>query len=841
MQKQTFRISGMTCAACSNRVEKAVKNVTGVEDVSVNLLKNSMFVVFDESKTNTMKIIESVEHAGYKASLWGDDEKNKSTKKTYKKNFELDEFKKKKSQLISSIVFVIPLIYVSMGHMLGLPLPSIFKGQSNAMILSFTQFLLVIPIVFINISYFKNGFKTLLSGSPNMDSLIAIGSGAAILYGIYAMYKIAYGQGHGDSEIVSKYTMDLYFESAGMILTLVTLGKTLESRAKGKTTDAIKGLVNLTPKTAILDRDGVEVKVKVEEVVEGDILVIKAGDTIPVDGVVVEGVCSVDESAITGESLPLQKKVGDKVIGASINKLGFIKIKATKVGNKTTLAQIIQLVDQATNSKAKITKIADKVSSVFVPCVLVIAFVSFIVWLLCGATFEFAMSIGISVLVVSCPCALGLATPTAIMVGIGQGAKNGILIKSAQILQQASKIDVVMLDKTGTITYGTPKVTDIITIKSISKTKVLQIAYSIEALSEHPYASAIINKAGDSNLKKLSVDSFKQLTGMGLAGRIDDARCVIGNKDVMREFNIKGDSMFVKGDELSLLGKTPIYVALKDTIIGIIGVFDVVKPTSATAVKELKENDIEVVILTGDNKKTADAIQKQVKATRVVSDMMPQEKESQIVQYQKKGTCVAMVGDGINDSPALARADVGIAIAHGRDIAIDAADIVLMNSDLLDVSTTIQLSRAIVRNIYQNLFWAFIYNIIGIPIAAGVFYSLYQIKLSPMIAACAMSLSSLFVVTNALRLKNFKPKHKYKKKGVNLMTKVINIEGMSCMHCVNHVKEALTEVEGVKEVQVSLDDNNATVDLDSNVDDETLKNAVINAGYEVVGINIVDK
>ncbi len=761
MKKESFDITGMTCSACANRIEKTVKKVPGMQEVSVNLLKNSMVVSYDESVADTRTIIQAVEKAGYGAASHTNVQESKSKDtSTQKKSVEQEQYKAMKKRLILSLIFTVPLFYISMGHMFGWPLPDGLLGMENAMIFAFTQFLLLIPIVFINSNYFKVGFKTLFQGSPNMDSLIAIGSGAAIVYGIYAIYKIAYGMGHMDMHMVDQYMMDLYFESAGTILTLITLGKTLEARAKGKTSDAIKKLMNLAPKTARVERDGKEIQIPVEKVREGDCVIIKAGESVPVDGVVLEGASTIDESALTGESIPVEKHIGDSVIGATVNKSGYLKITATKVGDNTTLAQIIRLVDDATSSKAPIAKLADKVSGVFVPTVITIALIATIAWLIAGYSFEFALSIGISVLVISCPCALGLATPTAIMVGTGRGATNGILIKSAEALEIAHKVDTVVLDKTGTITQGKPVVTDIIAIDGITQDKLLHIAYSIEKLSEHPLADAIVENAKAKNVTSLEVDTFAQIPGQGLSGVIDGQKCLAGNRRMMEANAVNSPKLFSKGDELATAGKTPLYFAMEGRMLGIIAVADVVKPTSRQAIEELTDMEIEVVMLTGDNEKTAKAVQKQVGVSRVVAEVFPQDKEKEIRRLQESGRKVAMVGDGINDAPALARADVGIAIGAGTDIAIESADFVLMKSDLVDVSTAIQLSKAVIRNIKQNLFWAFIYNIIGIPIAAGLFYTAFNLKMNPMLGALAMSFSSVFVVSNALRLRLFKAKHK---------------------------------------------------------------------------------
>ena len=756
-----------------------------------------------------------------------------------------------KRRLLLSAIFTIPLFYISMGHMMGWPLPGGLLGMENAITFAFTQFLLLIPVVFVNAKYYRMGFKTLFHGSPNMDSLIAIGSGAAIVYGIYAIFKIGIGFGHGDMETVHSFMMDLYFESAGMILTLITLGKTLEARAKGKTSDAITKLMNLAPKTATVERNGIEQQIPVEQVQQGETLIVKAGESVPVDGVVLEGFSSVDESALTGESIPVEKHVGDTVIGATINKTGYFKMQATKVGDDTTLAQIVRLVDEATSSKAPIAKLADKVAGVFVPTVIGIALVAAAVWLVLGYGVEFALSIGISVLVISCPCALGLATPTAIMVGTGKGATNGILIKSAEALETAHNIDTVVLDKTGTITQGKPVVTDILCGAGIDRLRLLQTAASLEKLSEHPLADAITAEAGKAKLPLSPVEDFQQIPGQGIVGRVDGEMCLAGNRRMMDAHNITGGELLRSGETLAAEGKTPLFFARAGKLMGVIAVADVVKPTSAQAIQELSGLGIEVVMLTGDNAKTAQAIQRQVGVDRVVAEVFPQDKEKEIRRLQVNGKKVAMVGDGINDAPALARADVGIAIGAGTDVAIESADIVLMKSDLLDVSTAIQLSKAVIRNIKQNLFWAFIYNIIGIPIAAGVFFLSFGWKLNPMLGAFAMSFSSVFVVSNALRLRWFRAKHdafpESRQAGVNMeniyqkgvfqnMEKVLFIEGMVCGSCVKHVQKALTELAGVQEAVVELESKTATVRLDSSVSDDALKAAVEDAGYTLVSI-----
>ena len=881
MQKEQFDITGMTCSACSARIEKSVGKLPGIKEVSVNLLKNSMVASYDESVLDTAGIVQAVEKAGYGAFPKTPAQTKSHTAAPAAKpeaSTAQAEYKQMKQRLLLSALFTIPLFYISMGHMMGWPLPGFLLGMENAMSFAFTQFLLLIPVVFINFKYYRMGFKTLFHGSPNMDSLIAIGSSAAIVYGIYAIYKIGIGFGHGDMATVHSFMMDLYFESAGMILTLITLGKTLEARAKGKTSDAITKLMNLAPKTATVERDGQELQVPVEDVQLGETLIVKAGESVPVDGIVIEGFSSVDESALTGESIPVEKHIGDKVIGATTSKSGYFKMQATKVGDDTTLAQIVRLVDEATSSKAPIAKLADKVSGVFVPVVITISLIAVVVWLLLGYGFEFALSIGISILVISCPCALGLATPTAIMVGTGKGATNGILIKSAEALETAHNIDTVVLDKTGTITQGTPVVTNMLCKEGIHSKELLQIAASLEKLSEHPLADAIVTEAEKEGLSFLPVSDFKQIPGQGIVGRIGDDTCLAGNRRLIEANGIRGGALLQLGEEMAVDGKTPLFFARGGQLIGVIAVADVVKPTSRQAVQELARMGIEVVMLTGDNAKTAEAIRRQVGVNRVVAEVFPQDKEKEIRRLQNGGKKVAMVGDGINDAPALARADVGIAIGAGTDVSIESADIVLMKSDLLDVSTAIQLSKAVIRNIKQNLFWAFIYNIIGIPLAAGAWIHLLGWQMNPMFGAAAMSLSSFCVVTNALRLNlvkvydtsrdsrykktahrkglivnntgvkntgvyagdgnkdNISYKNNEEKKEVTIMTKTMNIEGMMCGHCEARVKKALEAVSGVSEAVVSHENGTAVVTLTQDVSDDVLKKAVEDQDYKVTGI-----
>lgn len=845
--KQNFNVTGMSCAACSARVEKSVSALEGVQKVSVNLLKNSMTVDFDEKIVDSTKIINAVLKSGYGASL-KDGETNNSN---VSQNKSTENFMKSmKTRLIISLVFTIPLFYISMGHMSGWYLPDFLTGGKNMLAFAFTQFLLLLPVIFVNSKYYINGFKSLFKGSPNMDSLIAIGSGAAVLYGIYAIYGMIYSFAYGNMEQVHSFGMNLYFESAGMILTLITLGKYFEARAKRKTSDAISKLMDLSPKTATVIRNNVESKIPVSDVAVGDILVVKSGESIPVDGVIIEGGSSVDESALTGESIPSEKNVGDNVIGATISKSGYFKMQATKIGGDTALAQIIKLVDEATSSKAPVAKLADKVSGIFVPIVISIAVIATVIWLLLGYGVEFALSVGISVLVISCPCALGLATPTAIMVGTGRGAANGILIKSAESLETAHSINTVVLDKTGTVTRGEPSVTDIICTNDTDRTTLMTAAMSLESLSEHPLSKAIVEQAKKENITPFKIDNFKQYAGFGVGGKSGNDIYYAGNRKLVEKYvsdlNMSDNTDGSLADE----GKTPLYFVKNNNLLGIIAVADVIKPTSKQAVSELHKMNIDVIMLTGDNSKTAAAIGKKVGISNIISDVLPQDKEAQVHTLQKKGKTVAMVGDGINDAPALARANVGIAIGAGTDVAMESADIVLMKSDLLDVVTAIKLSKAVMRNIKQNLFWAFFYNMIGIPVAAGVFFGA-GLMLNPMIAAGAMSFSSVCVVSNALRLRRFKADKQISVSSENenqteikiiteqrkecfTMTKTIKIDGMMCMNCVAHVKKALEKVDGVISADVSLENKSAVVSLKKDVDTEVLNKAVTDEGYKVL-------
>lgn len=841
-----FNVTGMTCSACSASVEKAVKKLEGINSVSVNLLTNSMIVHYNEEVIDENNIIEAVTSAGYGASVFS---KNKNEIKVSDKIRVEDEIKEMKKRLIISFAFLIPLMYISMGHMMGLPLPSFLSGLENAISYGMTQFLLALVIVYVNRKYYQVGFKTLFKGSPNMDTLIAIGSSAAMVYGIFAIYRMGYGLGIQDFELVEKYHMDLYFESAAMILTLITLGKYLEKKSKGKTSEAITKLMDLAPKTATILRNNKEVIVPIEEVLKDDIVIVKPGESIPVDGVIIQGSSSIDQSAITGESIPVEKNIGDKVIAATINKNGYFKFKAEKVGDDTTLAQIISLVEDASSSKAPIAKLADKISGVFVPIVISISIISTIVWLLVGKSFEFSLSIGIAVLVISCPCALGLATPVAIMVGTGKGAENGILIKSAEALETAHKIQTVVLDKTGTITEGKHKVTDIVVNSNINKNELLKIAASIEKPSEHPLADAIVEKAKKENITLLDVDNFISITGKGIKAEINNKIYYAGNLSLMKENNIDYSKFEKVINDLAKKGKTPLCFSDDSILFGVIAVADTIKPTSKKAIEEFKNMGINIVMLTGDNKNTAEAIRKELNIDKVIAEVLPQDKEKEVRKIQESGKKVAMIGDGINDAPALARADVGIAIGAGTDIAIESADIVLMKSDLLDGVTTIKLSKAVIKNIKENLFWAFFYNAIGIPLAAGVFYNILGWKLNPMFGAFAMSLSSVCVVSNALRLKLFKA---YDKNIINEenfenefeegedeeMKKIVRVDGMNCSHCQAKVESALSALDGVSEAKVNLKKKIAVVTLEKEVNDDTLLKAVNDAGFTGVSVEI---
>ncbi|MFI3163690.1 MAG: heavy metal translocating P-type ATPase [Bacillota bacterium] len=839
--KQKFNITGMTCSACSSRVEKGMSKLDGVKSYQVNVLTGSMLCEYDEGAISDGEIIKAVENSGYGASVYSSE---KSSTQTAEKSVLASQSQGFKLRLWVSFSFLLPLMYVAMGHMAGLPLPAFLSGEANATSFAFTQFLLCLPICYINRNYYINGFKALFKRSPNMDSLIAVGSVSALVYGVFAIYRMGYGLGAGNMELVSRYHSNLYFESAAMILTLITLGKYFESKSKGKTSEALEKLISLAPKMATLWDGETETEVEISNVKLGDILIVKSGASVPVDGEIIEGECYVDQSAITGESLAVHKKIGDTVIGATINKSGYIKMRASKVGEDTTFSQILKLVENASATKAPIAKMADKIAGVFVPVVMAIAVVTCAVWLILGAEFEFALSCGITVLVISCPCALGLATPVAIMVGTGKGAENGILVKSGEALENAHNIQTVILDKTGTITEGKPSVTDILAFE-ISKSELLKIACGLEAKSEHPLGKAILANGTINGEKPHEVTDFQTISGKGVSGEINGKHCISGNVRLLKENGIKCEKHQAEIDKFTMSGKIPLLFAVDGELVGIIAVADKIKKGSKEAIAKLKNMGIEVVMLTGDNQNTANFIGSDLNLDEIVAEVLPGDKESVVRKYQAKGKKVAMVGDGINDAPALVSADVGIAIGSGTDIAIESADIILMKSNLSEVVTAIKLSKAVIRNIKQNLFWAFFYNCLGIPLAAGVFVSV-GLSLSPMFGAAAMSMSSIFVVSNALRLKLFKVekieqpenaetepiKEEIKNKEINNMI-TLKIEGMMCMHCVAHVEKALKAVAGVESVEVSLENKSATINV-TTASKEDLEKAVIEAGYEIV-------
>ena len=862
MTKQKFEITGMTCTACSAHVERAVRKLPGVESADVSLMTNSMVARYDERAVTAEEIVQAVRGEGYGAALPGGGKGRGGAREETPLEEELAGMKRR---LIWSFVFLIPLFYISMGHMLGAPLPAFLVGTENALAFGLTQLLLTLPILYINDKYYKVGFKTLWHRAPNMDALIAVGSAAAVIYGVFAIYQMGWGLGHGDLARVERYHMDLYFESAGMILTLITLGKFLETRSRGKTGQAIARLMDLAPKTAFVQREGAEVEIPVEEVRVGDRVVVRPGQSIPVDGVVVEGTSAVDESALTGESIPVDKGPGDKVAAASLNKSGAFVFEASRVGEDTTLAQMIRLVEEAASSKAPIAKLADRVAGVFVPVVMAIALAAAAAWLLTGHSATQALTAGVAVLVISCPCALGLATPVAIMVGTGKGAEHGILIKSAQALETLCHVDTVVLDKTGTLTQGKPVVTDILPGDALEEEGLLTLAACLEAPSEHPLATAIVDRARELGLTCAPVSEFEVIHGRGVRASLGGRTFLGGNLAMMEEAGAELGDFPLRAEELAGQGKTPLYFADGERVLGLIAVADTPKPTSAAAVSAFRALGLEVVMLTGDNQRTAQAIGGELGVTQVMAQVLPQDKERMVRQLQEQGKKVAMVGDGINDAPALARADVGLAIGAGTDVAIESADIVLMKSDLLDAAAAVELSRATIRNIKENLFWAFFYNSLGIPLAAGVFYALgwTDFMLNPMFAAAAMSMSSVCVVTNALRLRFFKSKFAPKVSGApagddspaepacacpvlqaeedeqggsKTMTKKLNIEGMMCAHCVAHVEKALSALGGVTSAKADLEGKCATVTLAAPVSDQELTDAVTQAGYEVVSI-----
>ncbi|MGN0311610.1 MAG: heavy metal translocating P-type ATPase [Lachnospiraceae bacterium] len=852
--KKNFNVTGMTCSACSSHVEKSVSQVEGVKAVSVNLLTNSMQVDYEETITDPDTIEKAVEAAGYGASLAEGKKKETMRENSIQKQTEkaLEGMRKR---LVISFLFLIPLMYIAMGHMiyhwLGIPMPEwemkYLMGAENAVNYALIQFLLVLPILYVNRKYYQVGFKTLFKANPNMDSLIAIGSAASMLYGILMLFRMGYAAGHGNIGLLADYRKDLYFESAGMILTLITLGKYFETRSKGKTSEAITRLMNLTPRVVTVIRDGKEVKVDAEEVQIQDLILLRPGEAAAVDGVVEEGSSSFDESSVTGESIPVPKQPGDRVISATMNQTGTVKVRATKVGEDTTIAGIIRLVEEASASKAPIARLADKIAGIFVPVVIIIALLTMAVWLLTGNSMELAMNMAISVLVISCPCALGLATPVAIMVGTGKGAENGILIKSGEALEIAHSVDTVVLDKTGTITEGKPVVTDVYT--DLSKQEFIKIAAALEEKSEHPLAQAVVGYARMQQIPVEEADSFLAVPGQGVTAKIQGESYFAGNALYLKEQGISLEHYGERAMQIAEEGRTPLFFANSRSMLGIIGVADTIKPTSKEAVRRLKDMGVRVVMLTGDNEKTARGIGKQLELDEIIAQVLPQDKEQVVSSLKRNGT-VAMVGDGINDAPALVRADVGIAIGSGTDVAVESADVILMRNDLRDVATAISLSRAVIRNIKQNLFWAFFYNSLGIPLAAGALYPIWGVKLSPMFAAAAMGFSSVFVVSNALRLKLFQSRDqkevvssgkgtqdtvsawKNKEKENENMT-TVKISGMMCPHCVAHVTEALNKLEGI-EASVSLEEGQAVIE--GTVSDEELVKAVEEAGYKVTQI-----
>ena len=911
MEKK-FDVRGMTCSACVANVTKAVEKLDGVSNANVNLMTNSMKVNFDENKINDEEIIRAVEKIGYGASPAG--EKTKSEDRPVD-----DREKALKNRLISSSIFMLILMYIAMGHMVHLPTPSVFHGREGAVIFAFSQFLLALPVVYINRDFYISGFKGLKNRAPNMDSLVAIGSLAALVYGIFAIYMMAYGFGQGDMELVDAYRHNLYFESSAMILTLITVGKYLEEKSKNKTRSSLAKLMDLAPKMATVIEDGKEVVKNIEDVRVGDILLVRPGESVAVDGKVIEGASSLDESAVTGESIPVQKSVGDRVISASINTTGSFKFQAEKVGEDTTISQIIKLVDEANQSKAPIAKLADEIAGVFVPAVLLIAAATFGIWMALGYGFENALNFAISVLVISCPCALGLATPVSIMVATGKSADFGLLFKNAEVLENLHKIDVIVMDKTGTITEGKPILTDIVT--DLDQAEFLKIAGSLEKNSQHPLASAILNYTVEKNIGLEEITNFNSVSGRGLNGEVAGNKYLAGNLEYMLEEKIDLRGFKAKAEELSGEGKTSMYFANENEVMGIISVKDLPKKSSRDAIKLLRDMGKKIIMLTGDNEKTAEAIAKEIGVDETLAGLLPQDKNKEIDKIQKSGKKVLMIGDGINDAPSLAKADIGMAIGHGTDVAIESSDVVLMRSDLLDVVSALELSKATIKNIKENLFWAFFYNTIGIPLAAGLLFPAFGIKLSPMFAAFAMSMSSVFVVNNALRLRRFKPRgvkrsleesnssskkenvdkqkdleksekitrievegmmcghcekrvadalektgkaknvvasHEnssvefidkglspeeiknaiedagykiIKNKGEDSMEKILNVEGMSCKHCVASVRKALEGLDGVREADVNLDDKKARVELDKDLADEVLVKAVEDAGF----------
>lgn len=869
MKKEQFTITGMTCSACSARVEKAVAKVDGTKDVSVNLLTNSMQLEYDEAKTSVPAIIKAVVDAGYGASVKG---KQAAAKAAPQEDPVKKSIAEMKHRLVWSIAFLLPTMYISMHglfeKLFGLPVPQIvsevFDGPQNAIVFAFSQFLLVLPIMYLNRRYYIAGFRNLFRGAPNMDSLVGMGSMAAALFGAFAIFRMGWGFGHGDMALVQEYSTNLYFESAGMIVTLITVGKYLEARAKGQTSKALEKLMDLAPKQACVVRGGVEQVIPAEELVAGDEVIVRPGERIPADGTVLAGTTSIDESAITGEPIPVEKQAGDKVTSATINKQGFIHFRAERVGEDTTISQIIRLVDEASASKAPIARMADKIAGVFVPAVIAIAVLAGAAWLAMGASVEFAFSIAICILVISCPCALGLATPVAIMVGTGKGAENGILIKSGEALEIAQSVDTVVMDKTGTITEGRPEVTVIVTADGVAEQQLLSLAAGLEQGSEHPLAEAVMTAAKAKGIAPQAMTDFRALFGRGVEAKADGHAYAAGNAKLMEE---KGIDLSPYEDKLAVFaddGCTPLIFAEDDRVIGILAAADVEKATSREAIARFHEMGIEVVMLTGDNARTAEAIRRRMDIPKVIAGVLPENKAEHIKKLQAEGHRVAMIGDGINDAPALAQADLGMAIGAGTDVAIESADAVLMKSDLLDAVSAIRLSKAVLKNIKENLFWALIYNVTCIPLAAGILYPAFGIKLSPVIGAAAMSLSSVCVVMNALRLRFFKPDHgaeisaeqtaaavssdrkdheaadsaaaqSVQEKEAITMEKTLKIEGMMCAHCQKHVHDALAKMDGVTDVTVDLEGGKADVKATHDIPEADFRKVIEDAGYELVG------
>ena len=841
--KERFDVSGMTCASCQANVQKAVEKL-GVDFVNVNLISETMTVSYDDGKISENDIIKAVEKIGYGAKP-----KNKKNLKENNKTF--DEEKIVKNRLIISFIFLIPLMYISMGHMINLPLPHFLMGARGSVNFAFLQFLLTLPIVFVNRIFYISGFKALFNKASNMDTLVGLGSFAALIYGIFAIMRMAYGLGFEKFEIVENYRHNLYFESSAMILTLITLGKYFEKKSKGQTKKSLESLMDLAPKKARILKDKNEVEILVEDLKKGDLILVRPGEAIPVDGIVKEGSSLVDESAITGESIPVNKNIGDEVISATLNKQGSFIFEATKVGEDTTLSKIIELVNQANETKAPIAKLADKISAIFVPTVMIISLITFVIWMILGYGFEFSLNFAISVLVISCPCALGLATPMAIMVATGKSAQFGLLFKNAESLENLHKVDTILLDKTGTITEGKPQVTDI--ISEIDENEFIKIASSIENNSEHPLSHAISEYAKAKNIQAKNIEDFEAISGKGIKAKYENKIYYGGNISLMKEKNIDLKSYEKKADKFSNEGKTSMYFADEKNVIGIIAVQDKPKNLSKIAIDEMKKMGYEVRMITGDNEKTAEAIKNALNIDEKYAEVLPQDKEKEIKNLQKLGKKVLMVGDGINDAPALARSDVSMAIGNGTDVAIESADIILINNNILDIVSALKLSKSTIKIIKENLFWAFFYNIIGIPLAAGLLYPAFGLKLSPMFGAFAMSFSSIFVCLNSLRLRKFKANFEneekikeeiQKEKNKNIKEKkmnesnkmIVKVNQMSCNHCKNRVEEILKNISGIENAEVNLDEKLAEVDYFGAIDENEIKEKINDAGYEFVGI-----